>query len=312
MRRQLAHQCFYGPAAGESVRTQRRPEPTAVRPQPNESQPIGEDQQTTSTHRPSDPLLLSGIARQDPLLGQPGGRSLVPDGSVQPSQVGYLGSSSYSAIFDEINGSLDVTETENVPGPVVHVSPVSEDLVRKGADVLFHLRELEVLDRLLQKWLVIGDGYLIFAPIYHTWMREIKKQLGPTLSKVSGPDDLRDMSMMLWHNTRMPIESNGTTTAGTWAQRTAGHRLRWEVLGLLFSAVGIVSGSLNGRDAVFVSPQGSNQDRSAIVRTMLELVNRCIDFCKVCMNNNDLYACLLVSANWRSPTSCICYFCADA
>lgn len=77
-----------------------------------------------------------------------------------------MGSSSYSAVFDQSNGSLDIPETGNALDPAIYMSPVPEDFVRKGADVLFHLRDLEMLDTLLQRWLRLGDGYLIFGPIY--------------------------------------------------------------------------------------------------------------------------------------------------
>lgn len=77
-----------------------------------------------------------------------------------------MGSSSYSAVFDQITGSLHISETGNVLDPAIYMSPVPEDFVRKGADDLFHLRDLEMLDILLQRLLRLGDGYLIFGPIY--------------------------------------------------------------------------------------------------------------------------------------------------
>jgi len=206
-----------------------------------------------------------------------------------------MGSSSYSAVFDQMNESLDLPETGKALGSVVYVAPVSEDLVRKGADVLFHLRDLEMLDNLLQRWLSLGDGYVVFGPIYRVWMREITGHLGPALSQARSPDELLDMSLLLWRNTQKPIEINGATTARDLARRTAGQNLRWEVVGLLFSAIGIVSGSLSNRDTVFSSHQDSVKDRPTLVRAMLDLVGHCIDFCKVCMSQNDLYACLLVS-----------------
>jgi hypothetical protein len=255
VRRQLAHQCTYDEAE-EPSRTRRGREPTAVHARPNEHNQTQTSQRTVDEHllapghRSSEPLLSADVTTLISPAGLPGDFASLPslDVSASSGQVGFLGSSSYSGIFDEINGSLDVSETEIVPGSAAYASPVSEDLVRKGADVLFHLRDIEIMDCLLQKWLVIGDGYLIFAPIYHTWMREIKEKLGPSLSRVFSPEDLRDMSIMLWRNTRMPVVVNRAITARDFAQHTAGQYLRWEVVGLLFSAVGIVSGSLNGRD----------------------------------------------------------------
>jgi hypothetical protein len=206
-----------------------------------------------------------------------------------------MGSSSYLAVFDQTNGDLDLPETGKASDSAISTAPVPDDLVRKGANVLFHLRHLEILNGLLQKWLSLGDGYVVFGPIYRIWMRDISEYLGPVLGQVTSPDDLLNVSLMLWQNTRKPIESNGETTAREWARRTSGECLRWEVVGLLFSAIGIVSGSLSNRDTIFVSYQGSVKDRPTLVRTMLDLVGRCIDFCKVSMNHNDLYACLLVS-----------------
>jgi hypothetical protein len=188
-----------------------------------------------------------------------------------------------------------VSWAEKTLDSAISTGPVLEDLVRKGANVLFHLRDLEMLNSLLQKWLSLGDGYVIFGPIYRIWMRDISEYLGPVLGQVTSPDELLNMSLMLWQNTRMPVESNGETTAREWARRTSGQYLRWEVVGLLFSAIGIVSGSLSNRDTIFVSYQGSVKDRPTLVRMMLDLVGHCIDFCKASTNHNDLYACLLVS-----------------
>lgn len=109
------------------------------------------------------------------------------------------------------------------------------------------------------------------------------------------------MSIILWCDTRIQIEINGVTTGRDWARRTTGQYLRWEVLGLWFSAIGIVSGSLSNRDAIFVSHQASIKDRPSLVRTMLDLVDRCIDFCKVCMCHNELFACSLVSLDGEKP-----------
>jgi hypothetical protein len=262
----------------------------------------------------SEPSQLSDFARPNLSPGHPGeGFASSPSlhVSAPSNQVGFLGSSSYSAVLDQINGSLDPPASGNALDSAIDATPVPEDLVRKGAEVLFHLRDLDMLNGLLQRWLDIGEAYLIFEPIYRTWMREVTEQLGPILSGVSSPDKLHDMSIMLWLNSRTPIEVNGLTTARDWAQRTSGQYLRWEVLGLLFSAIGIVSGSLSGRDAIFSSLHGSLKDRPSLVRLTLDLVNRCIEFCKVCMNQNDLYACLLVSADRISFTCVDCLTGAD-
>jgi hypothetical protein len=183
-----------------------------------------------------------------------------------------MGSSSYLAVFDQTNGGFDLPETGKASDSAISTAPVPDDLVRKGANVLFYLRDLEMLNSLLQKWLSLGDGYVIFGPIYRIWMGDISEYLGPVLGQVTSPDDLLNLSLLLWHNTRIPVKINGETTAREWARLTSGQYLRWEVVGLLFSAIGILSGSLSNRDTIFVSYQGGVKDRPTLVRMMLDLV----------------------------------------
>lgn len=182
VRRQLAHQCFYDPVVEETAGTRRRREPTAVRPQPkthsqvSTSQLVGNEGLLPATpRRMSEPSFLPDYARPNLSSGQLGGFASSPslDVSAHSNQVGYMGSSSHWAVFDQINGSLDLPETGTVLDPAIYMSPVPEVLVHKGADVLFHLRDLEMQDTLLQRWLRLGDGYLIFGPICRIWMRGI-------------------------------------------------------------------------------------------------------------------------------------------
>lgn len=297
VRRETAHQCSYEP---DATQTPRRRKPRAAILQADKhvhastSRLRGDESlQTAQPRRLSETVIYSDSVR----TGQLGSFATSPllGISAQSNQVGFMGSSSYLAVFDQTNGTLDPLETGNSLDPAISPAPVAEDLVRKGANVLFHLRDLKLLDSLLQRWLSLGDGYVVFGPIYRTWIREIKEYLGPVLGQVTSPDELLDVSLVVWQNTRMPIKINGATTAHDWARRTAGQYLRWEVVGLLFSAIGIVSGSLSNRDTIFSSHQDSVRDRPSLVRVMLDLVNHCIDFSKVCTSHNDLHACLLVS-----------------
>lgn len=314
-RRNIAHQCSYDAVKDEPAGTQRRREATAVHPKsekPDQAQVFhfvgqGPGPQTSPVRRLDEPLLLSDYARPPPTSGRPKGfENSSLDVSAYSGQVGFVGSSSCSDVFDQINGSLDIPKTVNAPDPNVHAPPVPEDLVLRGAEVLFNLRDLEMVNRLLQKGLAGGEGYLLYEPIYQIWMREITEQLGPVLSKVSSPDELHGLSIKLWHNTRLPIEIDDSTSARDWAQRTTGQYLRWEVLGLICTAIGLASGGLSNRDPVFVPNQGSLKDRPTLLLMMLNLAERCIDFCKICMNHNDLYVCLLVSV-YRYMLTCTIY-----
>ena len=238
------------------------------------------------------PLHESSPAAQASTQGST--QSLTSVSSVH-SPTGFLGSSSHFAVVQEIDAILGLDEGHYPLRHENHERQRSDDEIHGGAQILFYLKELDAIDRLLQRWLAIGDGYLIFRPVYRVWVETLVTSLGPFLSSASTAKDLHTLSRTVWRNTQVPMSVSAKTTVRDWALQSTGHCLRWETVGLLFSAIGLMIGSIRSCDAVFASLGAAMADKFALVKTMLELVNCCIGFARECGSVNDLFALLLVS-----------------
>lgn len=222
----------------------------------------------------------------------------VQDFSTEDS--GYLGHSSSSAVVQEINASLGYSD--GLQAWMKTSTPsrsFSRTMVERGAQVLFELRNTNMLAQSLDRWLSIGDGYLIFRPVYTTWIEGLVEKLGPCFRSASSAADLYGLSAMVWQSSQEPLTATGDSTAREWALQATGHHLRWETVGLLLSAIGIMTSSLPPWDGVFEKHSDQSSYRTASLQGVMELVNECIVFCKELSTINDLFAVLLVGHNFR-------------
>ena len=202
------------------------------------------------------------------------------------SPLGYIGESSASAVVAELIDSLGET-----PAEAVHAhnkDNITEAMIRKGAAVLYHLQGLESSLQHFLDWMVESDGYLLFRPIYNIFVASTWQYLGSTLREVPHGERLRTLSRLVWENTQRPIKVAGDTTVEQWVHQATGENLRWETVGLLFSAVG-----LNLHDQ-----PGNPTEQSSRGKLMLRLVDECIDNSRICGSCTDLFAVLLYE---RSP-----------
>ena len=202
------------------------------------------------------------------------------------SPLGFLGESSASAVVAELIDSLGET-----PAEAVHAhnkDNITEAMIRKGAAVLYHLQGLESSLQCFLDWMVDSDGYLLFRPVYNIFVASTWRYLSSTLCEVPHGERLRTLSRLVWRNTQKPIKISGDTTVEQWAHQATGENLRWETVGLLFSAVGLNQYNQPGDP----TKQISNWE------LMLRLVDECIDNSRICGSCTDLFACLLYE---RSP-----------
>jgi len=202
------------------------------------------------------------------------------------SPLGFLGESSTSAVVAELIDSLGEAPTE--ANHAHNKDNITEAMVRKGAAVLYHLQGLESPLQHFLEWMVESDGYLLFRPIYEIFIARTWRYLSSTLREVPHGERLRTLSRLVWRNTQKPINVSGETTFEQWAHQAAGENLRWETVGLLFSAVGLNQYNQPGDP----TKQITNWE------LMLRLVDECIDNSRICGSCTDLFACLLYE---RSP-----------
>lgn len=221
------------------------------------------------------------------------------------SPLGFLGESSASAVVAELIDSMGVAEMIDSMGEthadVTHThteDDISEAMVQRGAAILYHLQAMQAQLDEYQAWMQVGDGYLVFRKAYQLFVSELWHYSTTSLRDVPQAQRLHHLSKRVWRNTYKPMKVSSDSTIEDWALQATGDNLRWETVGLLFSAVG-----LRASGAVFAENQSLYDAAQPVGRidrakVMLKLVDESIDFCRRCGSCSDLFVCLLYE---RSP-----------
>lgn len=208
------------------------------------------------------------------------------------SPLGFLGESSASAVVAELIDSMGETQTESVRA---HAGDnITEAMVHKGAMILYHLQGIELRLEEFQAWLRVGDGYLLFRQAYQVFITELWRYLRTNLQDIPEGQRLQHYSRLVWRNTLKPMHATADTTIQEWAHQATGPNLRWETVGLLFSAVGLWASGAVCTETLYTHPAG----RMAMAKAMLKLVDECIDLSRECGSCSDLFVVLLYE---RSP-----------
>lgn len=199
----------------------------------------------------------------------------------------FFGQSSSFAAIAELNSTLG----HDASCKQVDTSVVStfERSSRWKLDIMHRLLDTDRLSRLTDRWFSVRSGYLIYQPVYHIWLEEVRK----IFDRASEAKHLQNVCDMVDRNTKSPFPSAGPPTAYDWAHQSTGTHLRWETVGLVCCAAGLMAGSFSQWDAVFVNKDGIIENRWDLAETMLRLVNECIGFCRDAGCCNDLLAFLL-------------------
>ena len=225
-------------------------------------------------------------------------RQSVPEDDSEKSAMpppGFLGESSSSAVIAELNDSLGETQTE--ASRTQTDKDITDEQIHRGAAVLYHLQDLDSLLKCLEWWLSLGEGYTLFRPVYNIWVADLYRFFNTTLREVPQKQRLQYLSRLVWRNTSKPMHATGKTTVEEWALQASGENLRWETVGLFFSALGMNSYVLSSEDTTYRTV-GSQGTRATIAKMMLRLANECLGMSQACGIHTDLYMCLLYE---RSP-----------
>jgi hypothetical protein len=212
--------------------------------------------------------------------------------SFRDSKTGFLGPTSYSAVFTENPGSLSVITEPYDAEESSHLPLVSAEKIQQGAEVLSMLRDIPIYQRFTQRWFDLCDGIMVLQPIYRIWIDELWSEFGRLLQE-SNPDQLRSLSELVWRNTRKPMKIHGNMTAREWAKAASGRNLRWEVVGVILSLVGLIAVNLSNWDSIFDSIREKYVDRATFAERMRKASEFCLCFCFESEVLNDIYVCFM-------------------
>ena len=154
--------------------------------------------------------------------------------SFREGKVGFLGPTSYSAIFTENSGSLGICDQDEIDDALL--PPVSAEKISQGAEVLSLLRDLPLYERFTMRWFEMCDGILVLHPMWRIFVDELWSEFGQLLAD-GGQEQLHSLSELVWRNTRRPLKVNGQMTACEWTKAVSGRNTRWEIVGIILSLV---------------------------------------------------------------------------
>ncbi|KAL1303658.1 hypothetical protein AAFC00_007013 [Neodothiora populina] len=210
------------------------------------------------------------------------------------SRIGFLGPSSYSAVYTENAPTIDIDVHDGSDqSPTPTAPPISIEKIKAGAEVLSLISDVDAYDRLLTRWYGIADGLTIPRPIYNIHIRGIRALFEASVSEHNSDEELYCLSELLWQNTLNSIPVDANTTGPAWARSTTGNYLRWETVGLIFSGVGLLSSGLTEWDPVFTTIKSIFKDRKTLMWKTRDAVEACVAFCKECECSNELFVIFL-------------------
>ena len=136
------------------------------------------------------------------------------------------------------------------------------------------------------------DGIVVLQPMFRLWIDELWSEWGAVLTE-GNRDQLRSLSELIWRNTRKPMKVHGQMTAREWARSASGRHLRWEVIGVILSMVGLIAVNLSSWDSIFDSIREKFIDRGTFADRMRKASEFCLCFCYESEVLNDIYVCFM-------------------
>ena len=255
-----------------------------------------------------------------PLTSNPDkSRKSIP--TIQP-QPGFLGSTSYAAVFtesqnqigldaDQENGELHQPHSD----PTVS-SPGKDALIKEGAAVLALLSDFPIYGPFIDQWLDYARGLALIAPFMPECMASIKRDLYDPFVKAKSGRALLHASEMLFTNGAKPMKMDPGMTFRQYHTLFTGDNLRWEALGMVFTAVGLSCSIMLAADTTVDFPRTGTVDKRALAHRMLEASDASIAFCEQTGHLNDpgmwliyenfLLMSLVIGDSSKSPPSIRC------
>ncbi|KAF1816045.1 hypothetical protein P152DRAFT_108813 [Eremomyces bilateralis CBS 781.70] len=227
----------------------------------------------------------------------PPSASMAFEGVSAPRNIlGYMGSTSYSSVFEENQGTLGIErdpegedlrhERRSSPAPVLDYQ------IQQGVDVLKLFKDRALFDRFSKRWFAICQGIVVIEPVIKQLAEGLWATYGMDL-RDQDPAKLQALSQKIWNNTQQPLKFDGSFSARQWIGLSTGEGLRWESVALLLTTVGLLSSMLTEWDPIFTNEDGSQISKVKLTRKMSANSDACLMFCRTADSLNDLYLWLL-------------------
>lgn len=158
---------------------------------------------------------------------------------------GYLGSSSSSAVFEEIKDQILIQASSALDGLSKDEAARAELLwesdsckIKAGAELLATLcdpNSFDLTNTLLTKWQAQDLHCSIVHPFFDACWNSIKTLFQQLRDSNDVKMDSLRLSEQILANTLQPFHIDGNTTFLAFTQQFTGCHLRWEAVGLVFA-----------------------------------------------------------------------------
>lgn len=221
-----------------------------------------------------------------------------PSSPTSTPLTGFLGSTSYAAVFTEQQASLDVnllaqyrSSTSQPQAP--QRAKQDEDRIRAGISLLSLFRELDILERFVEHWYIYAHGLPIMAPVVRIALASLRTNYGEMLSRPDNDASLANLAEKIFENTSLTMKVSPYISAQEYAALFVGENLRWEILGIIVTLVGASATTLVVENPLWAEVEARHQDLKQFIARVVEASNTSLSLVSSDGEANDLLAWLI-------------------
>jgi chromatin structure-remodeling complex subunit RSC3/30 len=239
-----------------------------------------EDVKSWQSLFPADNLIFRSHSLE---ASNPGASSPIDDDPIPPSRLisnaepGFLGSTAYNAVLEESEeNALVADHTISSPLPTPFVS----QRLREAFSVLAMLNDFPNLERLIHRWVTDAQMMSILGPFATSFGVSIRETLfRPAVHQKTDKQKV-EVVQSLFQNTARKLAVGRSTRFHDYTQMFIGSSMRWECLGLFFTACGLCCNHLtvDAREYEFVGHR--EEDKQGLMSRLLDASNTCLTFCE--------------------------------
>ena len=202
---------------------------------------------------------------------------------------GFLGSTSYSAVFTENQEQLGLDNDENgEPSMRLQKSLLSTNLNSRneeGCLVLRALRDFPNIEKIGMTWKENACDFTLMSSHLEDSIRSIRDDI--YVPYVQAKQDLVRAVELLFDAFSRPVKIAPGCKFREFAEQFTGKNIRWETLGMFFTAVGLRVMQMPVTDPMLAFVDNTQEGKYALARRMLEASDYCICFCDTHGHLND-------------------------
>jgi hypothetical protein len=219
---------------------------------------------------------------------------------------GFLGSTSFSAVFAEHQDQIDLEldqdiadlNREHYEEASAAKSTEFQRKIADGAAVLALLADLPSFEPIATRWAERWRELSLMAPILPACLKSIKTDLYEPFIKMQTERALSNASRLLFRNLLKVLKSPPYCTFEQYTSSLTGENLRWETVGIFFTACGLACYNSSAEDPLLDFVGHRPGDKRLLSRRMLEASNACIAFLDDAGHLND-------PGMWLTEGNCI-------